>query len=146
MRHQRIRLCPLFLLAWVLALCDSVRDRMVRGMRVGFSSRTMLTLATANAVGIMAWAPYWFQWSIYFKSSLGAGIQVVGWLFCLFGLGGMIGAELAARFPVDPSRRAAFMGAMSLLATVMMFSAGFLVPHSWIVMSLFFAANIFCGA
>jgi MFS family permease len=123
-----------------------MRERMSVGVRSGLSSRPVFVLAVANAFQIAAWAPFWMEWPRYFNDSFGIGIQVVGWLFCLFSIAGMIGAELVARFEPYPSSRAPFLAAVTAIASILMLAAGLSGERTALVLVLFFAANLCNGA
>ena len=38
-------------------------------------------------------APYWVEWPLLFKDGYGAGVWVVGWIFCVQGIGHMVGSD-----------------------------------------------------
>jgi len=69
-------------------------DRIGAGIRRGFTMRTLLLLSLAQAVYFAAWAPYWLEWPQFFNQSFGVGVWLVGWLYALFTIARMLGAEL----------------------------------------------------
>ena len=86
-----------------------VKERIGQGMRIGFGTRVVFLLALAGGIQLAAWGPSWFEWPAYFSDRLNSGVQVVGWLFCIFNLAGMAGSEMAARLYLDRARRGIFM-------------------------------------
>jgi predicted MFS family arabinose efflux permease len=123
-----------------------VRERVIGGVREGVSSRVILILAIANAVTLAAWAPYWFEWPQFFNASFNTGPQVVGWVFALFAIAGMIGSEVTARWEPNPSQRALVLGLGVAIQSSFLFMAGIFNHRTWLVMGLFFAANMAAGA
>jgi MFS family permease len=123
-----------------------VRERVIGGVREGVSNRIILLLAIANAVTLAAWAPYWFEWPQFFNAGFNSGPQVVGWVFALFAVAGMIGAEVTARWEPAPSRRALLLGLGVAIQGSFFFMAGVFNHRTWLVMGLFFAANMAAGS
>jgi MFS family permease len=121
-----------------------VKERTGEGMRIGFGTKVVLLLALAGGIQLAAWGPSWFEWPAYFSDHLNAGVQVVGWLFCLFNLAGMAGSEIAARVDLDRSRRAIFLAAITALASLLMWVAGAGGSRVNLALVMFVLTN-FCG-
>ncbi len=125
-------------------LAVRVRERMGQGMRIGFGTRVVFLLALAGGIQLAAWGPSWFEWPAYFSDRLNYGVQVVGWLFCLFNLAGMAGSEMAARLYLDRARRGTFMAGITTLGSVLMWAAGAGAGHVQMALAMFALTN-FCG-
>ena len=121
-----------------------VKERIGQGMRIGFGTRVVFLLALAGGIQLAAWGPSWFEWPAYFNDRLNSGVQVVGWLFCIFNLAGMAGSELAARLYLDRARRGIFMAAITALGSVLMWAAGAGAGHVEVALAMFVLTN-FCG-
>jgi MFS family permease len=125
-------------------IANRVRERIGQGMRIGFGTRVVFLLALAGGIQLAAYGPSWFEWPAYFNDHFNSGIQVVGWLFCLFNLAGLAGSEIAARIALDRARRGIFMAGLTALASVLMWGAGAGAGHVHVALLMFTLTN-FCG-
>ncbi len=126
------------------AVLREIRDRMIVGTRAGFGSRTVLLMATAGMISAAAWVPYWNEWQAYFATRLGMGIEVVGWLFCLFTIAQMAGSEVAARMSWAWRHRAAFMTTVTACSSAAFIVAGIGGATPVIAFAAFMVSNM-CG-
>jgi MFS family permease len=122
-----------------------VRTRVIGGIREGIHTRVILMLAVANAITVVAWAPQWFEWPLFFNAAFNSGPQVVGWLYGLFAVAGMIGSEICARLYLEKSSRAAFLGGGVIIQSACFLAAGVFFERMWLVMGFFCAANLIAG-
>jgi MFS family permease len=118
----------------------------VNGLRLGFKSRGVLFLSLANAMLFAAWAPYWLEWPQFFNDSYGIGLWIVGWIFSLFTLARMAGAEAMIRMGGDERTRANYLSALTIGLAVLMFAAGSAGPRPSWVLAILFAFNLCLGA
>ena len=123
-----------------------VARRVVEGVRAGFGDRTVLMLCAGGAITFAAWAPYWIEWPIMFNESFGVGVWIIGWIYCGLSSARMIGAEVSARLEGDESRRAARVGALIILASIMLFMAGVFGKRPLLALAMLFAMNLCTGA
>jgi MFS family permease len=123
-----------------------VIERVAKGLRLGLNTRAILFLSLANAALFAAWAPYWLEWPQFFDDTYGLGIWIVGWIFSLFTLARMAGAEAMIRLGGNERSRANRLSALAVLLAILMFAAGS-VGHrpSW-VLAILFAFNLCMGA
>src|SRR5260370_9671044 len=84
-RHAAPHLCEMAAL---------IGRRVVEGLRRGFGLRTLMLLTLANGIFFAAWAPYWLEWPQFFNETYGVGVWVAGWLYALFPIARVIGAEV----------------------------------------------------
>jgi hypothetical protein len=76
--------------------------RISDGLREGFSRRSVLLLSIAQGVLFAAVSPYWLEWPQFFNDAYAAsGIWIVGWLYSLFTIVQMAGAEAVIRIGDD---------------------------------------------
>ncbi len=127
-------------------LAARISARVKAGVQRGFAKRSRVLLTAANALQIGALAPYWLQWPQYVNDSFGSGIWVVGWMFCFFSVGRMMGAEAVFRFQPSGSSRAALMTALGASASVLLFVAGWCGGRTGVVLALLFGLNLCVGA
>lgn len=120
--------------------------RVVTGLRYGFRSRTVLMLSTASALMFAAWAPYWLEWPQVFNDRYGVGIWIVGWLYCLFTVARMIGAEMVARMAIEAAERGARLAAMVVGTSLLLFVSGAMAHRPTIALVSLFVMNISAGA
>src|SRR4029434_2908157 len=104
----------------------------------------MLSVAEAITLGVMA--PYWLQWPLLFKDRYGAGVWVVGWGFCVLGLGKMLGAEAAARILALTSARPRLLSGLTIGTGLALLGAGFLAGRPNQALALLFLLDGFPGA
>lgn len=123
-----------------------IATRVIDGLREGFHRRALILLTIANAVFFAAWAPYWMQWPQFFDKSYGVGIWVVGWLYCLFTVGRLTGAEVVVHLRTEEKGRPARLGLLVATVGLLLFSAGTLGARPNSVMILLFVMNLCMGA
>jgi MFS family permease len=128
------------------ALADRIARRVGDGLREGFRRRSVLMLSLANGIFFAAWAPYWLQWPQFFTDSFGAGVWVVGWIFALFSIAKMAGAETVIRVGGDEDRRANRIVALIGVCAVLLFAGGSAGQRPLLVMGLLFMMNCCIGA
>jgi MFS family permease len=120
--------------------------RVADGLRQGFGRRGVLLLSLAGAIQVAAWSSYWMEWPLFFNDSYGVGVWIVGWLWSLFALGRLIGAEAIARFRNEDPRRAEILTGLVTAASAMLILAGLSGQRPNLVMALLFIMNLFTGA
>ena len=120
--------------------------RVMIGLRQGFRSRTVLMLSSASALTFAAWAPYWLEWPQLFNDRYGVGIWIVGWLYCLFTVARMIGAEAVVRIGIGARDRGTWLAAMIFGASALLFVAGAMAHRPTIALVSLFAMNLSAGA
>jgi len=86
-----------------------VGRRMSAGTRAGLSTRAVFLLALASMISAAAWFPFWSEWQPYFLAHLGSRIEIIGWVFCLFSIAQIAGAEVASRMRWAREDRALYM-------------------------------------
>lgn len=128
------------------ALAGRVASRIGDGLREGFRRRNVLMLSLANGIFFAAWAPYWLQWPQFFTDSFGVGVWVIGWIFALFSVAKMAGAETVIRAGGDEDRRANRIIALIGACAVLLFAGGSVGQRPLIVMGLLFLMNCCVGA
>jgi MFS family permease len=127
-------------------LFGHVARRVVTGLRQGFHSRTVLMLSSASALMFAAWAPYWLEWPQLFNDRYGVGIWIVGWLYCLFTVARMLGAEMVARMGIEAGDRGAWLAAMIVGASLLLFAGGAMAHRPTIALVSLFVMNLSAGA
>jgi MFS family permease len=123
-----------------------VRAQIGSGLRQGFGIRTVRLLSLAEAIVLGAMAPYWLEWPLLFKDGYGAGVWIVGWIFCVLGLGRMLGSEAAARIPIVASERPRLLSGLTVATGLMLLGAGFFAGKPNRALVLLFLMNVFQGA
>ncbi len=123
-----------------------VAARVITGVRQGFHSRTVLMLSTASALTFAAWAPYWLEWPQLFNDRYGVGIWIVGWLYCLFTVARMIGAEAVVRSGIEARDRGAWLAALVTGASALLFAGGAMAHRPTIALVCLFVMNLCAGA
>src|SRR6185437_15465500 len=127
-------------------LFPHVAARVMTGLRQGFRSRTVLMLSSASALTFAAWAPYWLEWPQLFNDRYGVGIWIVGWLYCLFTVARMIGAEAVVRIGIEARDRGTWLAAMIFGASALLFVGGAMAHRPTIALVSLFAMNLGAGA
>jgi MFS family permease len=123
-----------------------VIERVVKGFRRGFRSRTILMLSLANGIFFAASAPYWLEWPQYVNDSYGLGIWVVGWVYCLLTIGRLAGAEIVMRMRMDEAARSTRLIFLIAAAGTVFFAGAVAARRPNLVVALFFLMNILIGA
>ena len=128
------------------AMRAAVRAQIGSGLRQGFAIRSIRLLSLAEAITLGLMAPYWLQWPLLFKDGYGAGVWVVGWVFCVLGFGKMLGAEAAARILALTSARPRLLSGLTIGTGLTLLGAGFLAGRPNQALVLLFLMNAFQGA
>jgi MFS family permease len=123
-----------------------VVDRVVKGFRRGFRSRTILMLSLANGIFFAASAPYWLEWPQYVNDSYGLGIWVVGWVYCLLTIGRLVGAEVVMRMRMDETTRSTRLIVLIAAAGLVFFAGAAAAQRPNLVVAFFFLMNVLIGA
>ncbi|HLH76894.1 MAG TPA: MFS transporter [Candidatus Binataceae bacterium] len=127
-------------------LVHEIAGRARNALALGFNNRAILMLTLAYAAQTGAWAPYWMMWPDYFVDHLGVGVWIIGWLFCLFSVGRLIGAEVIVHMPPYASRRAPMLSWLALACGGLLLAAGLAAGHVILMLALLFGMNCCSGA
>lgn len=130
----------------ISGLAIRIGRRVRTGVQRGFAKRSRVLLTLANALLFGAMAPYWLQWPQYVYDSFGAGLWLVGWLFCFFGIGRLIGSEIIGRYPPMASSRSGVLTVLVAVASATLFAAGWMGGRTDVVLVLLFGLNFCVGA
>lgn len=128
------------------AIPAKVAERVVLGLRRGFRNRAVLMLSSASALTFAAWAPYWLEWPQLFNDRYSVGIWIVGWLFTLFTLARLVGAEAVARVGGSSSGRGGRMVALVAIASTLLFAGGALAGRPNLALMSLLVMNLCTGA
>jgi MFS family permease len=128
------------------AMAAEVGRRISDGLREGFGRRSVLLLSLANGVLFAAWAPYWLEWPQYFNDSYAVGIWIVGWLYALFTISRMAGAEAVIRIGGDQNGRPQRLSILAVVSAALIFSAGAVGHRPTIVLPILVALNLCWGS
>jgi MFS family permease len=123
-----------------------VAARVMTGLDQGFHSRTVLMLSSASALTFAAWAPYWLEWPQLFNDRYGVGIWIVGWLYCLFTVARMIGAEAVVRGGIAARDRGAWLASIVAGASALLFVGGAMGHRPTVALISLFVMNLCAGA
>ena len=126
-------------------LMTELGGRTRAGLREGFASRPVLLLALAGAIQVGSWAPYFMEWPQYFHENLGVAIWMIGWLYCFFSIGRLIGAELIARIQPGNANRASLLAGLALGNGALLLCAG-LIGNLRAMLPMLFMMNMCSGA
>jgi MFS family permease len=127
-------------------LYAQVAARVMTGLRQGFHTRAVLMLSSASALTFAAWAPYWLEWPQLFNDRYGVGIWIVGWLYSLFTVARMIGAEAVVRTGVEARDRGARLAAIVAGASALLFVGGAMAHRPTVALISLFVMNLCAGA
>jgi MFS family permease len=116
------------------------------GLRRGFHNRAVLLLSSASALTFAAWAPYWLEWPQLFNDRYAVGIWIVGWLYTLFTLARMAGAEAVVRMSVVASERGARLVGLVVAASALFFAGGALAHRPNLALVSLLVMNLCAGA
>ncbi len=128
------------------AMAAELRRRIAQGVRDGFRRRSVLLLSFANGVFYAAWAPYWLEWPQFFNDAYAQGIWIVGWLYSLFTIARMGGAEAVIRVGGNAAARPQRLAILAVVSAALMFSAGVIGRRPSIVLPLLTALNFCWGS
>lgn len=128
------------------AIPAQVAARVMLGLRRGFRSRAVLLLSSASALTFAAWAPYWLEWPQVFNDRYAVGIWIVGWLYALFTLGRMAGAEAVARMSVTAGERGVRLVGLVIAASALLFAGGAFVHRPNLALISLLVMNVCAGA
>jgi MFS family permease len=123
-----------------------ISERVRSGIRTGLRIRTLMLLTLANAIYFAAWAPYWLEWPQFFNARYGVGVWVVGWLYALFTVSRMAGAELMIRTASSAWSRADRLCLLAILLALLMFAGGSVGGRTNLTVALFCVLNAAMGA
>jgi MFS family permease len=123
-----------------------IGKRVVEGLRRGFAMRTLMLLTLANGIFFAAWAPYWLEWPQFFNETYGVGVWVVGWIYALFTIARMIGAELMIQTAGGKEGRANRLFLLALALAVLMYAGGCVGNRTTLAIVVFAALNGCMGA
>jgi MFS family permease len=127
-------------------MATEVGRRISSGLRKGFSHRPVLLLSLANGVLFAAWAPFWLEWPQFFDDAYSRGIWIVGWLYSLFTIARMAGAEAVIRRGGDENSRPAHLTLLAIVSAALMFSAGGVGHRPSLVLPIVAALNFCWGS
>jgi MFS family permease len=128
------------------AMATLVGQRILGGLREGFGRRSVLLLSLANGVLFAAWSPYWLEWPQFFNDTYAIGIWIVGWLYAVFTIARMLGAEAMIRIGGDENIRPQRLTLLAIASAVLMFSAGAIGHRPSIVLPILAALNFCWGS
>jgi hypothetical protein len=128
------------------AMAGGVGRRIADGLREGFGRRPVLLLSLANGVFFGAMSPYWLEWPQFFNDAYALGIRIVGWLYSLFTISRMAGAEAIIRIGGDAHVRPPRLAMLATVSAALMFSAGAVGHQPSIVLPLLTALNFCWGS
>ncbi len=124
-------------------IAAQVGRRISDGLHEGFSRRAVLLLSLANSVFFAAWSPYWLEWPQFFNDTYAVGIWIVGWLYSLFTIARMAGAEAMIRMGGDESVRPQRLIMLAAASGLLMFTGG-AVGHRPSMVLVILATLNFC--
>jgi len=128
-------------------LVAQVRRRISDGLREGFSRRSVLLLSIAQGVLFAAVSPYWLEWPQFFNDAYAAsGIWIVGWLYSLFTIAQMAGAEAVIRIGDDQNARPRRLAVLAIASAMLLFSAGAVGHRPSTVLAILAAFNLCWGS
>ncbi|MBV8056785.1 MAG: MFS transporter [Deltaproteobacteria bacterium] len=128
------------------AMAAQVGQRILVGLREGFGRRSVLLLSLANGVLFAAWAPYWLEWPQYFNDTYAVGIWIVGWLYSLFTIARLAGAEAIIWTGGDENMRPQRLTLLAIASAILMFSAGAVGHRPSLVLPILAALNFCWGS
>lgn len=128
------------------AIAANVARRIGRGFRLGFASRSILLLSLANGAFFAAWAPSWLEWPQFFSDSYRIGPWIVGWIYALFTVARMAGAETVVRLGFDQVARARMLVAAALTIAATFLAAWLMSGRVNAALGCFVAMNLGIGA
>jgi len=127
------------------AIPMQVGGRVRDGLRLGFGIRPVVMLSAAGAITLAAWAPYWLEWPLFFHDRYAAGVWIVGWIYSLFTMGRMIGAEIVVRIAADEVRRARRVTMLVICSGALLIAAGRLGDRANFALAVLFVLNVIAG-
>ena len=128
------------------AMGADVRRRMFAGTRSGFSTHAVFLMSLAGLFSAAAWFPFWQEWPPYFHARLGSGVEVMGWIFCLFSIAQIAGAEMASRLRWAREDRALYMAWNVALSSAVLIVGGLAASRVGIAFAMFMVAQFLAGA
>ena len=128
------------------AMAMQVGRRIWAGLREGFGRRSVLLLSLANGVLFAAWSPYWLEWPQFFNDTYAAGIWIVGWLYSLFTIARMAGAEAMIRTGGDENTRPQRLTLLAIASAALMFFAGAVGHRPSVVLPILTVLNFCWGS
>jgi MFS family permease len=129
------------------AIVKQIGRRISGGLREGFRRRSVLLLSVANGALFAAWSPYWLEWPQFFNDAYAAlGIGIVGWLYSLFSIARMAGAEAMIRVRGDENERPQRLTMLAAASAVLLFSAGAVGHRPSLVLFILAVLNFCWGS
>jgi MFS family permease len=128
------------------AMASEVCRRISDGLREGFGRRSILLLSLANGALFAAWSPYWLEWPQFFNDTYSVGIWIVGWLYSLFTIARMGGAEAMIRLGGDENARSSRLIILAISSAGLMFCAGAIGHRPSLVLPILAALNFCWGS
>ncbi len=128
------------------AVVTTVTGRIVRGFRAGFASRAIFILSLANGAFFAAWAPSWLEWPQFFADAYRMGPWIVGWIYALFTVARMAGAEAVVRIGFGPMARVRMLTTTALTIAVAFAAAWLASGRTNAALGCFVAMNLGIGA
>jgi MFS family permease len=128
------------------SVAAQIGRRIAEGLREGFGRRSVLLLSVANGVLFAALSPYWLEWPQFFNDTYAVGIWIVGWLYSLFTIARMAGAEAMIRLGGDENVRPKRLALLAAAAATLMFCAGVVGHRPSFVLGLLVMLNFCWGS
>ncbi len=128
------------------AVVTTVARRIGRGFRIGFANRAIFILSLANGAFFAAWAPSWLEWPQFFADAYRRGPWIVGWIYALFTIARMAGAEAVVRSGFGPEARARILTATALTVAIAFVAAWLASGRTNAALGCFVAMNLGIGA
>jgi MFS family permease len=123
-----------------------VGRRTSAGTRAGFSTRAVFLLALAELISAAAWFPFWSEWQPYFLAHVGSRVEVIGWIFCLFSIAQIAGAEVVSRMRWARDDRALYMTWNVAISSAVFLAGGLAVGRVGLAFAMFMLAQFLGGA
>jgi MFS family permease len=123
-----------------------VRRRMFDGTRSGFSTHAVFLMALAGMFSAAAWFPFWQEWPPYFHARLGSGVEVMGWIFVLFSIAQIAGAEMVSRMRWAREERAIYMTWNVAVSSAVLLVGGLAAGRVGVAFAMFMVAQFCAGA
>jgi predicted MFS family arabinose efflux permease len=93
-----------------------------------------------------AWFPFWQEWQPYFHARLGSGVEVMGWIFCLFSVAQIAGAEMVSRLRFAREQRALYMAWNVAISSAVLVAGGLSAGRVGVAFAMFMVAQFCAGS
>ena len=130
----------------IRAMSAEVRQRMFAGTRSGFSTRAVFLISLAEMFSAAAWFPFWQEWQPYFHARLGSGVEIMGWIFFLFSIAQIAGAEMVSRLRWAREERALYMTWNVAISSAVLLAGGLAAGRVGFAFAMFMVAQFLGGA